>query len=281
MTRRRATTCRRRAADALPVRAPVRARHARRPAGSARRGDRAVAPDGRAGRAPLGVRSTARPSLPRRRRRGGGRRRRARRSRAPPSRRRRSSAPRRPTRGRRRSGGRGRAAPSASISSATSGARGGELAERSGCADHRPRQVGEQGGGDERGRLRQPRGGGRALDHRRRRRLDERGALAGALDQTDQGAGIPVEIPGLAERPSRTASLGEVTPVEGQEVEAVQEVRSAQRQRRAQVELEPTGADRRAEPSHASAGARRRPPVAPAEPRAAPRRRRCRASGRR
>ena len=76
-----------------------------------RRGDRVVAPDGRAGRAPLGVRSTARPSLPRRRRRGGGRRRRARRSRAPPSRRRRSSTPRRPTRGRRRSGGRGRAAP--------------------------------------------------------------------------------------------------------------------------------------------------------------------------
>ncbi len=86
----------------------------------------------------------------------------------------------------------------------------------------RVRQVGEQTRLDDVGDLGQVLGRRGAVGGLRRRRGDHRGAPDRRLDQTDRELRLPVERPGLAERPG-AARAAERAPADPQDVEAVQE----------------------------------------------------------
>ena len=212
---------------------------------------------------------------PRRRRRGGGRRRRARRSRAPPSRRRRSSTPMRPTRGRRRSAGRGPAAPSASISSATSGAWAASAPSDRAAPTTAPGRSASRAAATSDAASASRRGGRGALDHRRRAPTSTSVVPwpAHSTRRIERARDPTSRSPGLAERAARAASLVEVTPVEAERGRggaggAIGAARAACAGRARAARL----TDRRAEPGALRWHARRRPPAAPAAPRAGPHR---------
>ncbi len=120
------------------------------------------------------------------------------------------------------------------------GRTGGELAERVQRGLEGTTEIAEQGELDRRRRFGQPVGRGCAFGETRRGRTGDRRAVAGHLDQADRQLRLPGQLPRLPERAAGPAALAQDPPGHAERDQAMQQARSSQSVRGAQIELDGT-----------------------------------------